>query len=69
MGLKSSSWRIDCQLIADRFNFRPFAAKQHRLDHYLRTDNASWSFFRPRIVELFAFRCDNASSRLVAAAC
>src|SRR3954466_11543689 len=33
---------------------------------YLRADNASWSFFRQRIVELFAFRCDNASSRLVA---
>ena len=28
---------------------------------YLRTDNASWRFFRQRIVELSAFRCDKAS--------
>ena len=34
--------------------------------YYLRTDNASWSFFRQRIVEICACWCDKASLRLMA---
>jgi transposase len=34
--------------------------------HYLRTDTASWRYFRQRIVELSPSRCDKASWRLLA---
>src|SRR5512135_2789515 len=43
----------------------PGPASQPR-NNILRTDNASRSFFRQRIAELFAFPTDNASRRLVA---
>ena len=33
---------------------------------YVRTDNASWRFFRQRIMELSSLGSDNASWRLVA---